>query len=53
MVSAALRYLYLPDWTPAFCSDLRQGGRVFGDMMDGFDHVLSQIDLRENMSAIA
>ena len=37
----------------AACLDRGQGGRVFGDMVDGFDDVLSQVDLRENVSAIA
>ncbi|MEG3147913.1 hypothetical protein U1839_24960, partial [Sphingomonas sp. RT2P30] len=37
----------------AKCLDRRQGGHLFGDMVDGFDDVLSQVDLRQNMSAIA
>jgi hypothetical protein len=39
--------------SPFLCSDRGQDGRVFGDMVDGFDDVLSQVDLRENVSAIA
>src|SRR5476651_2548914 len=35
------------------CSDWGQGGHVFGDMVDGFDVVLAQIDLRQDVAAIA
>jgi hypothetical protein len=34
-----------------FCSDRRQGGHMFGDMVDGF--VVAQVDLRHDVTAIA
>lgn len=38
---------------PPRCSDRRQGGRVFGDMVYRLNDVLAQVELRQNMAAIA
>ena len=48
--STALRAVPLPR---VECTDRGHGERTFGDMVDGFHNILSQVDLRENVSAIA